>query len=137
MLSTAAFNALLKTLEEPPDHVKFMLATTDPEKVLPTIRSRTQHFEFRLLPAAELEALRSLDRGRRRPRRHRTGHRPGAAQGRGSARDTLSVLDRIVAAGGVGPRPSPSPVDQLLQALADRTTGSAIVAVADATGPRS
>jgi len=51
MLSAAASNALLKTLEEPPGHVVFVLATTDPQKVLPTIRSRTQHFEFRLLPA--------------------------------------------------------------------------------------
>ena len=49
MLSTAASNALLKTLEEPPGHVVFVLATTDAQKVLPTIRSRTQHFEFRLL----------------------------------------------------------------------------------------
>ena len=49
MLTTAASNALLKTLEEPPEHVKFVLATTDPHKVLPTIRSRTQHFEFTLL----------------------------------------------------------------------------------------
>ena len=54
MLSTAASNALLKTLEEPPAHVVFVLATTDPQKVLPTIRSRTQHFEFHLLPADEL-----------------------------------------------------------------------------------
>ncbi|HEX2064696.1 MAG TPA: DNA polymerase III subunit gamma/tau, partial [Acidimicrobiales bacterium] len=49
MLSTAASNALLKTLEEPPSHVVFVLVTTDPQKVLPTIRSRTQHYEFRLL----------------------------------------------------------------------------------------
>src|SRR5687768_8768990 len=56
MLSTAASNALLKTLEEPPAHVAFVLATTDPQKVLPTIRSRCQHFEFGLIPAAELEA---------------------------------------------------------------------------------
>src|SRR6202034_172675 len=49
MLSTPASNALLKTLEEPPSHVVFVLATTDPHKVLPTIRSRTQHFEFHLL----------------------------------------------------------------------------------------
>ena len=50
MLSTAAFNALLKTLEEPPAHVKFMLATTDPEKVLPTILSRCQRFDLRRIP---------------------------------------------------------------------------------------
>ncbi len=52
MLSTAAFNALLKTLEEPPAHVKFMFATTDPEKVLPTILSRCQRFDLRRIPVA-------------------------------------------------------------------------------------
>src|SRR4029079_3621743 len=52
MLSTAAFNALLKTLEEPPAHVKVMFATTDPEKVLPTILSRCQRFDLRRIPAA-------------------------------------------------------------------------------------
>ena len=52
MLSTAAFNALLKTLEEPPEHVKFMFATTDPEKVLPTILSRCQRFDLRRIPAS-------------------------------------------------------------------------------------
>jgi DNA polymerase III subunit gamma/tau len=52
MLSTAAFNALLKTLEEPPAHVKFMFATTDPEKVLPTILSRCQRFDLRRIPSA-------------------------------------------------------------------------------------
>ena len=52
MLSTQAFNALLKTLEEPPEHVKFMFATTDPEKVLPTILSRCQRFDLRRIPAA-------------------------------------------------------------------------------------
>ena len=51
MLSTAAFNALLKTLEEPPAHVKFLFATTDPEKVLPTILSRCQRFDLRRIPA--------------------------------------------------------------------------------------
>src|SRR3982751_2610855 len=52
MLSTAAFNALLKTLEEPPEHVKFMFATTDPEKVLATILSRCQRFDLRRIPAS-------------------------------------------------------------------------------------
>ena len=52
MLSTAAFNALLKTLEEPPAHVKFLFATTDPEKVLPTILSRCQRFDLRRIPSA-------------------------------------------------------------------------------------
>jgi len=54
MLSTSAFNALLKTLEEPPDHVVFVLATTDPQRVLPTIISRCQRFDFRRIP---LEAM--------------------------------------------------------------------------------
>src|SRR5262245_6568130 len=56
MLSTAAFNALLKTLEEPPAHVKFLFATTDPEKVLPTILSRCQRFDLRRIPAAKIAA---------------------------------------------------------------------------------
>src|SRR5213075_137529 len=54
-LTSDASSALLKTLEEPPGHVVFVLATTDPQKVLPTIKSRTQHFEFRLLPRDVLE----------------------------------------------------------------------------------
>src|SRR6185369_14597157 len=52
MLTTAAFNALLKTLEEPPEHVKFMFATTDPEKVLLTILSRCQRFDLRRIPVS-------------------------------------------------------------------------------------
>src|SRR5438445_2949841 len=52
MLTKEAFNALLKTLEEPPEHVKFMFATTEPEKVLPTILSRCQRFDLRRIPAA-------------------------------------------------------------------------------------
>lgn len=54
MLTTAAFNALLKTLEEPPSHVKFLFATTEPEKVLPTILSRCQRFDLRRIPAAKI-----------------------------------------------------------------------------------
>src|SRR5271156_6495877 len=54
MLSKNAFNALLKTLEEPPDHVKFILATTEPEKVLPTILSRCQRYDFRNIPTREI-----------------------------------------------------------------------------------
>src|ERR1044071_5054804 len=57
MLSTAAFNALLKTLEEPPSHVKFVFATTDPQKVPPTILSRCQRFDFRPVPDADVVAL--------------------------------------------------------------------------------
>ncbi len=101
MLSTGAENALLKTLEEPPDHVVFVLATTEPHKVVPTIRSRTQHFEFHLLPADELaehvafvvqDAGLDVDAD---------GIEYALAQGGGSARDTLSALDLVAAAGGV------------------------------------
>src|SRR4051812_20748142 len=54
MLSTAAFNALLKTMEEPPEHVKFILCTTEPQKVLPTIQSRCQRFDFRNIPTSQI-----------------------------------------------------------------------------------
>jgi DNA polymerase-3 subunit gamma/tau len=97
MLSNAAANALLKTLEEPPGHVVFVLATTDPQKVPPTIRSRTQHFEFGLLGTETLvELLRDVNAA--------AGLALGDAdlsvavrKGRGSARDALSALDQVVA----------------------------------------
>jgi len=101
MLTAGAENALLKTLEEPPEHVVFVLATTEPHKVVETIRSRTQHYEFSLLPAAVLEGhVRNLitdaglDVGEE-------GIEYALRQGGGSARDTLSALDLVAAAGGV------------------------------------
>jgi DNA polymerase-3 subunit gamma/tau len=127
MLTKEASAALLKTLEEPPDHVVFVLATTDPQLVLPTIRSRTQHLEFTLLPAAELTSLVGEvvtdagldvdDEGVARALR----------DGAGSARDTLSALDRIVASGGVVDE-GESIVD-LMDALAEQDTGAALVAL--------
>ncbi len=127
MLSTAASNALLKTLEEPPSHVIFVLATTDPQKVLPTIRSRTQHFEVHLLSAADLEGLVDhvvADAGLALSPEGRTYVlRIGA----GSARDTLSALDRVVAAGGIPD--SEDAVDELVEALCERDTGRALIAV--------
>ena len=127
MLSTPASNALLKTLEEPPDHVVFVLATTDPQKVLPTIRSRTQHFEVHLLPAADLASLvddvaadAGLDvDGDARAYVLRAGG--------GSARDTLSALDRVVAAGGVPE--GVDALDELVEAVCDRDTARALTAV--------
>lgn len=127
MLSTAASNALLKTLEEPPSHVIFVLATTDPQKVLPTIRSRTQHFEVHLLSAADLEGLVDhvvADAGLElSPEGRAYVLRVGA----GSARDTLSALDRVVAAGGIPD--SEDAVDELVEALCERDTGRALIAV--------
>ena len=71
MVTTAGFNALLKIVEEPPEHLIFVFATTEPEKVLPTIRSRTHHYPFRLLAPRTMRALieRICERGRRRRRR--------------------------------------------------------------------
>ena len=57
MVTPAAFNALLKLVEEPPEFVRFVFATTEPEKVLQTIRSRTHHYPFRLVPRSDLPAL--------------------------------------------------------------------------------
>ena len=68
MLTTSASNALLKTLEEPPDHVTWVLATTEPHKLVATIRSRCQVFELGLLGAEQMEEPRSLARRRRRAR---------------------------------------------------------------------
>jgi DNA polymerase-3 subunit gamma/tau len=132
MLSAAASNALLKTLEEPPGHVVFVLATTDPQKVLPTIRSRTQHFEFRLLPADVLaEHLRWVvaDANLDVP--------PDAIdlvarRGNGSVRDALSALDQVAAAGGIDEQTVP--VDEIVEGLCERDAGRALVAVAERIG---
>jgi len=129
MLSTAASNALLKTLEEPPGHVVFVLATTDPHKVLPTIRSRTQHYEFHLIPAevlAEHVAWVAHDAGLDVDQE---AVDYVLRQGGGSARDTLSALDQVVAAGGV--LEGDEPVDALLDAVVAADTGAALAAVAD------
>ncbi|MBV9950952.1 MAG: DNA polymerase III subunit gamma/tau [Acidimicrobiia bacterium] len=130
MLSPGASNALLKTLEEPPPHVTFVLATTDPHKVLDTIRSRTQHYEFHLLPADVLaEHVRWVisDAG--------LDVAPEVVdhvvrQGGGSARDTLSALDQAVAAGGVVPEGGH--VESLVDAICDGDAGLAIKAVSEA-----
>ncbi|MGH9062220.1 MAG: DNA polymerase III subunit gamma/tau, partial [Acidimicrobiales bacterium] len=128
MLSTAASNTLLKTLEEPPAHVVFVLATTDPHKVLPTIRSRTQHFEFRLLPGPLLSALLTdvvTDAG--------LGLPPEAVdlavrKGNGSARDALSALDQVAAVGAV--TDEVAVLDEAVEALCERAAGRALLAVA-------
>src|ERR1700683_2499841 len=99
MLSNAAANALLKTLEEPPSHVVFVLATTDPQKVPPTIRSRTQHLEFRLIGAETLHALLESVREQAGLKVDAESVQAAVRRGRGSARDALSALDQVVAAG--------------------------------------
>ncbi|MET7394649.1 DNA polymerase III subunit gamma and tau [Dactylosporangium sp. NPDC005572] len=100
MVSSAGFNALLKLVEEPPDYVKFVFATTEPEKVLGTIKSRTHHYPFRLIPPGVLrpyiEQLTSAEGVKVEPAVFPLVVRAGA----GSARDTLSVLDQLIAGAG-------------------------------------
>jgi DNA polymerase-3 subunit gamma/tau len=100
-LSKAASAALLKTLEEPPSHVVFVLATTDPHKVLPTIRSRTQHLDFRLLGADTLATLLSEVERAAGLGVDEATIEAAVRLGRGSARDALSALDQLVATGSL------------------------------------
>jgi DNA polymerase-3 subunit gamma/tau len=138
MLSTAAANALLKTLEEPPSHVVFVLATTDPQKVPPTIRSRTQHLEFRLLGAETLQQLLASVNAEAHLELDDAALEAAVRRGRGSARDALSALDQVVASGSVdAARPELSAV---LDALADADAQGVLVAssalVAAGWGPQ-
>jgi DNA polymerase-3 subunit gamma/tau len=99
MLTEPASNALLKTLEEAPPHVVFVLATTNPEKVLPTIRSRTQHYEFTLMPAEVLTALLADVCAKEEVDADPEALAAIATAGAGSARDSLSLLDQAIAHG--------------------------------------
>ncbi len=99
MLSAAASNTLLKTLEEPPAHVVFVLATTDQQKVLPTIRSRTQHFEFTLLAHDQLVAHLAGVLAREGIEADDDALDLIARRAGGSARDALSLLDQTLAVG--------------------------------------
>ena len=100
MVTPQGFNALLKIVEEPPEHVKFVFATTEPEKVIGTIRSRTHHYPFRLVPPAKLTAyLEQLSA------QEGVAVAPGVLgfvtrAGGGSVRDSLSVLDQLIAGSG-------------------------------------
>ncbi len=130
MLSSGAENALLKTLEEPPDHVVFVLATTEPHKVVATIRSRAQHLELTLLAADEMAAHvrwviadAGLGVGE-----DVVDHVVRA--GGGSVRDTLSALDQVVAAGGIAHHDTSSV--ELLESIAGRDAGRAVGAIAEA-----
>ena len=99
MLSNAAANSLLKTLEEPPSHVVFVLATTEPQKVPDTIRSRTQHLEFRLIGADTLQTLLESVRAQVGFDVDDVALQAAVRRGHGSARDALSALDQVVASG--------------------------------------
>lgn len=102
MVTSAGFNALLKVVEEPPEHLKFIFATTEPEKVIGTIRSRTHHYPFRLVPPGTLRDY------------------LGEVCGREGATVEDGVLPLVVRAGAGSVRDSMSVMDQLLAGAADQ-----------------
>ncbi|MET0757586.1 MAG: DNA polymerase III subunits gamma/tau [Mycobacterium sp.] len=103
MVTTAGFNALLKIVEEPPEHLIFVFATTEPEKVLPTIRSRTHHYPFRLLAPRTMRALLERICASEEVAVDDAVYPLVIRAGGGSPRDTLSVLDQLLA-GAAGNR---------------------------------
>ena len=130
MLTKAAEAALLKTLEEPPAQVVFVLATTDPQKVSATIRSRVQHLQFHLLPIDELEKYVRYVVAEADLKVDDAEIAMVLRQGGGSARDTLSALE-LVAAGGGEPEDAQH-VDHVVRAIIERDHGAALSAVAAA-----
>jgi DNA polymerase III subunit gamma/tau len=130
MLTRAAEAALLKTLEEPPEQVVFVLATTDPQKVSETIRSRVQHLQFHLLPMDELEKYVRFVASEAQLDVDDADIEMVLRQGGGSARDTLSALE-LVAAGGGEPEYAVY-TEEIVQAIIDRNHGAALASVARA-----
>ena len=96
MLSTAAFNALLKTLEEPPAHVKFVFATTDPQKVLPTIVSRCQRFDLKPIPSALIAQRLRLISDQEKVKVSDEALACIARMADGGMRDAQSILDQMI-----------------------------------------
>ncbi|HEX5016221.1 MAG TPA: DNA polymerase III subunit gamma and tau [Actinomycetes bacterium] len=133
MVSTQGFNALLKVVEEPPEHVKFVFATTEPEKVIGTIRSRTHHYPFRLVPSRILEDyLASVCES------EGVSVEPGVLAsvvraGAGSVRDSLSVLDQLIG-GAEGRELTYERTIQLLGFTPAALLDDIVDAVADANG---
>lgn len=101
MVTTQGFNALLKIVEEPPEHVIFIFATTEPDKVLTTIRSRTHHYPFRLIPPGSMRTLLESNVAAEGVEVEPAVYPLVIRAGGGSARDTQSVLDQLLA--GAGP----------------------------------
>ncbi len=100
MVTPAGFNALLKVVEEPPEHLKFIFATTEPEKVIGTIRSRTHHYPFRLVPPGTLRSYLAEVCGRENSPVE-DGVLPLVVRaGAGSVRDSMSVMDQLLAGAG-------------------------------------
>jgi DNA polymerase-3 subunit gamma/tau len=144
MLSTAAFNALLKTMEEPPEHVKFILCTTEPHKVPATIQSRCQRFDFRDIPTARIaEHLTEVVRGESVTCEDAVIFEV-ARLGRGSMRDALSLMDRLLATGDdpvtmktveqVFGLPDVDLVDRLVEAVGEADVKATLSASAELLG---
>ena len=130
MLTRGAEAALLKTLEEPPNQVVFVLATTDPQKVSDTIRSRVQHLQFHLLPVTELEKYVRFVIAEAQLTVDDDSIDLVLRQGGGSARDTLSALELIVAGGG---EPEVAlHTEDIIRSLVARDHAAALAAVARA-----
>lgn len=133
MVTPQGFNALLKIVEEPPEHVMFIFATTEPDKVIGTIRSRTHHYPFRLVPqevmGPYLEQICADEHIEAEAGVLRLAMRAGG----GSVRDTLSVLDQLMVGAVDGKIPYDSAV-ALLGFTPDALIGEAIDAVADKNG---
>lgn len=129
-LTNDSASALLKTLEEPPGHVVFVLATTDPQKVLPTIKSRAQHFEFRLLDGGQLTGLLTDINQDAGLGLDEASVALAVQRARGSARDAESALEQLAALGGQDK--DPGQVPEVAQALAGRDAPGALQALADA-----
>ena len=131
-LTKAAAAALLKTLEEPPSHVVFVLATTDPHKVLPTIRSRTQHLEFRLIGGDTLSSLLHDVEKAAGLKVDDSTIDAAVRIARGSARDALSALDQLIATGSVND--AQPAFEDLFSALSSNDAVAALKALAVLTG---
>lgn len=133
MVTQQGFNALLKIVEEPPEHVMFIFATTEPDKVIGTIRSRTHHYPFRLVPqevmGPYLEQICEDEHIEAEPGVLRLAMRAGG----GSVRDTLSVLDQLMVGAVDGSIAYDSAV-ALLGFTPDALIGEAVDAVVDKNG---
>ena len=132
MLSTHSFNALLKTLEEPPPHVKFLLATTDPQKLPVTVLSRCLQFHLRRLPLAQIQERLAHIATAEKVEFEPAALRAVARGAEGSMRDALSLLDQVLAFGGG--RAIESEVRTLLGTLDRRHVEAILNALADQDG---
>ncbi|HQY87264.1 MAG TPA: DNA polymerase III subunit gamma/tau, partial [Tepidisphaeraceae bacterium] len=128
MLSKAAFNALLKIMEEPPEHVKFILATTEVDKILPTILSRCQRYDFRNIPSREIAQHLKRIVDEEKVKADDDAIALVARAGAGSMRDALSLLDRLLSVGEK--HLSASTIEQML----GMPRAQAIFQLADAIG---